>query len=88
MHAMMTGQPAPPILDPTSIAVGLVYKIYMAMKSRVLLGDKRPESVASALWDARDRTAKEVVHVTIRNAAVAKYDRMLALLSEGGQLEI
>jgi hypothetical protein len=87
MISMMT-KPSPLIEDPTTIACRLILKIYMEMKSSVLLGDKSPEKIQSAIMWARERTIKEVAHVKLRKNAVAKYDTMIERLTAGGEIEI
>lgn len=87
MLGMFT-KPGPPIADPTSVAVALILKIYMDMKSKVLLGDKQAESVMAALVEARARTITEVAHVKLRMNAVKKYNEMIDRLTSGGAVEI
>lgn len=89
MHAMMAQpKPAPHIADPTSIAIECVFRIYMELKNKVLLGDKQPDSIAAALREARERTVREVVLIRLRENAVAKYDKMLAVLEGGGAIQL
>lgn len=87
MLALM-GKPAPPIADPTTLAVGLIWNIYTEMKQKVLFGDKQIESIVAAVKEARERTATEVVHKKLRKNAVAKYDTMLARLAAGGEVQL
>ena len=90
MHAMMAkgNKPAPQIADPTSIAVERIFHIYMDFKNKVLLGDKQPETLLAALIEGRERTAKEVAHLSLRADALAKWDKMLAMLEGGGTIQI
>lgn len=88
MHAMMSAKIAPPIEDPTTVALRLSYKIYMDMKSSVLLGDKQVETIRGLVVAARERTEKEIAQVKVREAAIAKYDIMLSRLESGGPMEI
>ncbi len=89
MLAMMSnGKPSPPIEDPTTVAARIILKIFMDAKSKILLGDKLPESISAALREGRERTMNEVAHVILRQNAVKKYDEMLGRLWEGGQIEL
>lgn len=87
MLAMLT-KPGPPIEDPATVAIRLTFAIYLEFKSKVLLGDKTPETIERALRDARERTVLEVPHVIIRANAAARYDAMLERLTTGGEIEI
>ncbi len=87
MFAMMA-KPAPLIEDPVTVAGRQILRIYMDMKSAVLLSDKQPESIARILLEARERTIQEITHGELKATTVAKYDKMIGMLAGGGDLQI
>lgn len=88
MLGMMSPKPAQPIADPTTVAMDRVYRIYMDMKNKVLLGDRQPGSVLDAITEAKIRTEKEVVLKRMRKDAVKRYDLMLDRLNAGGEIQL
>lgn len=89
MAAMMgLTKPAPPIADPVTVAKERIYRIYMDVKHKILIGDKSPGSIIDALTDAMNRTEKEVSQVKLRNDAVNRYQTMIDRLNAGGPVEL
>lgn len=88
MFNMMTQKPAPPIADPTTIALQRAGRIYIEAKARILRGDLAIETIISELEQAKADTEREILVVAIRDKAIENYDKMIAALSGGGAIQL
>lgn len=86
MFGLMTQKPAPPLALPVTVMRQKIGRIWVDMKSRILLGDKSTETVIRELEAAREATRTEVFAGEIRDDAIKRYDEMIRVIGEGGQI--